>query len=97
MRTMATNNPTYTHLTQFSGLQQLSDLVSSAAKKTADAKTKERQRVATPNSPGRQRVVPHIIEEEYDNAEQKLQQIINRKATKESKPENSNVVRDENL
>ena len=61
MRTMATNNPTYTHLTQFSGLQQLSDLVNSAAKKAAEAKIKERQRVATPNSPGRQRVEPHII------------------------------------
>ena len=55
---------------------------------------KERQRVATPNSPGRQRVGPHIIEEECENAEQKLQQIVNRKATKDSKPENSNVVRD---
>ena len=33
LRILATNNPTYTHLTQFLGLQQLSDLVNSAAKK----------------------------------------------------------------
>ena len=61
LRTMATNNPTYTHLTQFAGLQQLSDLVNSAATKAAEAKSKERQRVATPNSPGGQRVGPHIL------------------------------------
>ena len=73
LRTMATNNPTYTHLTQFSGLQQLLDLVNSAAKKAAEAKSKERQKMATPNSPGRQRVGPHIIEEDHENAEQKLQ------------------------
>ena len=94
LRTLATNNPTYTHLTQFSGLQQLSDLVNSAAKKASDAKIKERQRVAPPNSPGGQRVGSNIIEDESENAEQQLQNIINKKAAKDNKPENSNVVRE---
>ena len=34
LRTLATNNRTYTHLSKFSGLQQLSDLANSAAKKS---------------------------------------------------------------
>ena len=33
----ATNNPVYTHLTTFSNLQQISDMVNSATKKAADA------------------------------------------------------------
>ena len=70
VRTLATNNPTYTHLTQFSGLQQLSDLVNSAAKKASDAKIKERQRVAPPHIPGGQRVGPNVIEDDTENAEQ---------------------------
>ena len=94
LRILATNNPTYTHLTQLSSLHQLSDLVNSAAKKASDAKIKERQRVAPPNSPGGQRVGSNIIEDESENAEQQLQNIINKKAAKDNKPENSNVVRE---
>ena len=36
--TLATNNPTYTHLSNFSGLQQMSDILNSAAKKASDSK-----------------------------------------------------------
>ena len=34
LRTLATNNPTYTHLSNFYGLQKMSDLINSAAKKS---------------------------------------------------------------
>ena len=34
LRTLATNNPTYMHLSNFSGLQQMSDLINLAAKKS---------------------------------------------------------------
>ena len=33
IRTLATNNPTYTHLSNFSGLQQMSDIINSATNK----------------------------------------------------------------
>ena len=33
LRTLATNNPTYTHLSNFSGLKQMSNIINSAAKK----------------------------------------------------------------
>ena len=33
LRTLATNIPTYTYLSNFSGLQQISDIINSAAKK----------------------------------------------------------------
>ena len=39
LQTLATNNPTYTHLSNFSGLQQMSDIINSAAKKASDAKS----------------------------------------------------------
>ena len=39
LRTLATNNPTYTHLSNFSGLQQMSDIINSAAKKASDSKS----------------------------------------------------------
>ena len=39
LRTLATNNPKYTHLYNFSGLQKMSDIINSAAKKASDAKT----------------------------------------------------------
>ena len=32
LRTLETNNPTYTHLSTFSGLQQMSDIISSSKK-----------------------------------------------------------------
>ena len=41
LKQLATNNPVYTHLTNFSGLQQISDRVSSTTKKAAYAKTGE--------------------------------------------------------
>ena len=42
LRTLATNNPTYTHLSNFLGLQQMSDIINSAAKKASYSKTQER-------------------------------------------------------
>ena len=39
LRTLATNNPTYTHLSNFSGLQQMSDIINSASKKASDSKS----------------------------------------------------------
>ena len=45
LRTSATNNPTYTHLSNFYGLQKMSDIINSAAKKASDSKTQEKQRV----------------------------------------------------
>ena len=37
LRTLVTNNPTYTHLSNFSGLQQMSDIINSAAKRLQTA------------------------------------------------------------
>ena len=62
--TLATNNPTYTHMSNISGLQKMSDIINSAAKKASDEKTQEIQRVTPPNIPGGQRVVPNIIEDD---------------------------------
>ena len=42
LRTLATNNPTYKHLSNFSGLQQISDIINSAAKKVSYRKTQKR-------------------------------------------------------
>ena len=61
--TLATNNPTYTHLSNFCGLQQMSDIINSVAKKASDRKTQERQRVTPPNMLGGQRVGPNIVED----------------------------------
>ena len=61
LRMLATKNPTYTHLSNFSGLQQMSDIINSAAKKVSDTKMQERQRVTLPNIPGGQRLGPNII------------------------------------
>ena len=72
LRTLATNNPTYTHLSNLYGLQQMSDIIDSAAKKASDAKTQERQRVTPPNIPGGHRVGPNIIEDDREDASQKL-------------------------
>ena len=49
LRTLATNNLTYTHLSIFLGLQQMSDIINSASKKASDSKTQEIQRVTLPN------------------------------------------------
>ena len=39
LRTLSTNNPTYTYMPNFSGLQKMSDIINSAAKKTSNNKT----------------------------------------------------------
>ena len=61
LRTLATNNPTYTHLSNFSGLQKISDIIKSTEKKASDSKSQESKRVTPPNIPGGQRVGPNII------------------------------------
>ena len=53
LKQLATDNPVYTHMKNFSGLQQISDMVNSATKKAADAKTGGKQRVTPPELPGR--------------------------------------------
>ena len=72
LRTLATNNPTYTQLSKFSGLQQMSDIINSAAKKALDSKTQESQRVTPPNIPGGQRVGPNIIEDDSEDTSHQL-------------------------
>ena len=64
LKQLATKNPVYTHMTTFAGLQQISDMVNSATKKATNTKTREKQRVTPHNLPGRQRVGPHIIEDD---------------------------------
>ena len=86
LRTLATNNPTYTNLSNFSGLQQLSDLVNSATKKASDAKIQGRQRVTPPNIPGGQMVEPNIIEDDNANDEQRLSDVINKKSRRDNRP-----------
>ena len=71
LRTLATNNPTYTHLSNYSGLQQISDIINSAAKKASDSKSQESQRVTPPNISGGQRVGPNIIEDDYRRSEER--------------------------
>ena len=66
LRTLATNNPTYTHLSNLSVLKQMSGIINSAAKKASDDKTQERQRVTPPKIPGGQRVEPNIIEDDRE-------------------------------
>ena len=94
LRTLATNNPTYTHLSNFFGLQQMSDIINSAAKKASDEKMQEIQRVTPPNIPGGQRVGPNIIEDDIEDAEQQLSKKIREKVKRDNRPENSNVLRD---
>ena len=62
LKQLAINNPVYTHMTTFSGLQHILDMVNSATKKAADVKTRGKQRVTPHNLPGRQWVGPHVIE-----------------------------------
>ena len=87
--TLAINNPTYTHLSNFSGLQQMSDIINSAAKKASYYKTQTRQRVTPPNIP---RVGPNIIEDDREDAAQQLSERIREKVKRDNRPENSNVV-----
>ena len=94
LRTLATNNPTYTHLSNFSGLQKMSDIINSAAKKASDSKTQRRQRVTPPKIPGGQRVGTDIIEDDSEDTAQQLRDKIKEKGKRDNRPENSNVERD---
>ena len=82
LRTLARNNPTYTHLSNFSGLQQISDIINSAAKKASDIKSQESQRLTSPNIPGGQRVGPNIIEDDSEDTTQQLRDNIKEKIKK---------------
>ena len=42
LRTLAKNNPTYTHLSNYLGLQKMADIINSAAKHSSDRKTQKR-------------------------------------------------------
>ena len=86
LRTLATNNPTYTHLSNFSGLQQMSDIINSAGKKASDSKTQERLRVTPPNIPGGQREGPNIIEDDSEDTEQQIRDKIKEKRKKRHPP-----------
>ena len=95
LRTLATNNPTYTHLSNVSGLQQMSDIINSAAKKASDSKSQESKRVTPPNIPGGYMVGPNIIEDDSETTTQKLRNEIKRKHKRDNCPENFNVIRDQ--
>ena len=86
LRTLATNNPTYTHLSNFSGLQKMSDIINSAAKKASDIKSQESKMVTPPNIPGGQRVGPNIIEYESEDTAQQLRDKIKGKVKKRQPP-----------
>ena len=74
LRTLATNNPTYTHLSNFSGLQQMSDIINSAAKRASDSKSQESKRVTPPTITGGQRVRTNIIEDDSEDTAQQLRE-----------------------
>ena len=93
LRTLATNNPTYTHLSNFSGLQLMSDIINSA-KKASDSQSHEIKRVTPPNIPGEQRLGPDIIEDDSETTTQQLRDKIKIKDKKDNFPENFNVIRD---
>ena len=88
LKQLATNNPVYKHMTTFSGLQQISDMVNSATKKAADAKTKEKQRVTPHNLPGRPRVGPHAIEDDTPELTDQVAEMIQNKGRKDARTEN---------
>ena len=88
LRMLATNNPTYTHLSNFSGLQQMSYIINSAAEKASDSKSQESNRLTPPNIPGGQRVGPNIIEDDSETTTQQLRDKIKRKDKRENSPEN---------
>ena len=94
LRKLATNNPTYTHMSNFYGLKKISDIINSAAKKASDDKTQKRQRVTPPNIRGGKSVGPNIIEDDREDAAQQLSKRIKKKEKRDNHPENSNVVRD---
>ena len=90
LKQLATNNPVYTHMTTFAGLQQIPYIVNSSKKKAADSKTREKQRVTPHNLPVRQRVGPHVIEDDTPE----LTYMIQNKGRKDARTENLNVVQD---
>ena len=94
LRTLAKNNPKYTHLYNFSGLQQMSDIINSAAKNASESKTQERKRVTPPKIPGGKRVGPNIIEDDSEDTAQQLRDKIKKKGKRDNRLENSNVERD---
>ena len=94
LRTLATNNPTYTHLSNFSGLQQMSDIINSAAKRASDSKSQESKRVIPPNIPGGQRLGPDIIEDDSETKTQQLRDKMKEKVKRDNRLENFNVERD---
>ena len=94
LRTLATNNPTYTHLSNFSGLQQMSDIINYAAKKVSYSKSQETKKVTPPNILGGQRVGSKIIGDDSETTTQKLRDKMKEKGKRDNRPENFNVERD---
>ena len=76
LKQLSKNNPVYTHMTTFSGLQQISDIVNSSTKKAANANTRGKQRVTPHNLPGRQRVGPHVIEDDTPELTDQVEKMI---------------------
>ena len=66
-------------MTTLSGLQQILDMVNSATKQAIDANTQEKHRVTPQNLPGRQRVGPHVIEDDTTEITNQVQDIIQNK------------------
>ena len=91
LRTLATNNPTYTHLLNFSGLQQMLDIINSGAKKASERKSQESKRVIPPNIPGGKRVGPNSIEDDSEAATEQLRDKIKEKGKRYNRPGNFNV------
>ena len=94
LKQIETNNPVYTHLTTLLGHQQISDMVNSATKKAANAKTQEKQRVTPPDLPGRQRVGPHVIYDDTPELTDQVEDMIQNKWRKDALTENANVVQE---
>ena len=69
-------------------------MVNSTTKKAADDKTREKQRVTPPDLPGRQRVGPHVIEDDTPELTDQVEDTIQNKGRKDARTENENVVRD---
>ena len=86
LRTLATINPTYTYLSNISGLQQMLDIINSASKKASDSKTQKIHRVTPLNITGGQRVGQNIIEDDSEDTAQQLRYKIKEKGKKRQPP-----------
>ena len=64
----------------------MSDIINSAAKKSSDSKTQERQSATPPKIPGGQRVGPNIIEDDSEDAAQKIREKIREKGKRDNRP-----------